>query len=234
MTSETNRISSAPPACHVPYTFTNVELLARALTHKSFHNEQNHCPVGDNERLEFLGDAVVGLALSDELMRRYPRASEGDLSKWRASLVNEASLADLAEKWRLGDSLRLGRGEVQSQGTKKPRILASAFEAMVGAIYLDAGYERTRVLLLEAFQEKLSVEFENAFGDLDYKTRLQEVTQHRFRLVPRYEVLQETGPDHDKMFLIEVRLGDKGLAQGRGRSKKQAAQEAAKKALEAL
>lgn len=233
MTSEIRNILKNLSDLNLPYQFKSQDLLQQAFTHKSYDNEQS-TSLGNNERLEFLGDAVVGLILSRELMSKYPEANEGDLSKWRASLVNENSLFELALEWKLGDFLRLGRGEVQSLGHQKPRIMASCFEAVVGAIFIDGGYDAVEPIVLEVFAKKLTTEFQVNFGDFDFKTRLQEKTQEKFKVTPSYIVKAETGPDHDKSFEVAVVVGDRELATGIGRSKKQAAQEAARKAMENL
>lgn len=225
------------------HTFDRPELLVQALTHKSFRNEQPAQANGDNERLEFLGDAVLELALSDLLMARFSVDQEGSLSKKRASLVNEEQLATLARSIGVDGCLRLGKGERQSGGLQKPRILASAFEAVLGAIFLDQGYPASHATVERLFTPLLAT-FENGAADFarDYKTRLQEYAQEKFRLTPTYHLEQENGPDHEKVFEISVRLevggGGSGqarvLAAARGRSKKGAEQEAARLALVSL
>ncbi len=213
--------------------FKNPALLQQAFTHKSFHNENSKDSVGDNERLEFLGDAVLDLVLSDHLYHTHPDMSEGELSKIRASLVNETALAEVANDMGLGVQLKLGRGETQSGGATKPRLLASGFEALVGALYLDQGYEAVKVFLLEKFAPKMAALDQQIHYRSDYKTRLQEKLQELHRRTPAYELVKEEGPDHDKVFTVKIVLDQKVLGSGTGKSKKQAEQEAARVALEA-
>jgi ribonuclease-3 len=218
------------------HTMSRPELLALALTHKSFANEQagGSTTVGmDNERLEFLGDAVLDLALSAELMSRFGQDPEGALSKKRASLVNEETLSRLALELKLDTLLRLGRGEAKTGGLQKPRILASSLEAIFGALFLDGGYEAaaraTRRLFATRIEEIAgsSIDFRD-----DYKTRLQERVQEAHRATPTYKVESEAGPDHDKVFDVSVQVNDQVLGLGTGRSKKAAEQDAARQALE--
>jgi ribonuclease III len=184
-----------------------------------------------NETLEFLGDAVLDLAISDLLMRRFPDKSEGDLSKMRAALVNSASLAEKAERLNLGEALRIGKGEDRSGGRKKRSILAGAFEAVVGAVYWDGGYEPARSVIERNFEREFG---ERKLGHEDYKTRLQEISQMLFHEPPVYKLVGETGPDHEKRFVTEIFVGGKMLGRGQGRSKKQSEQEAAGMALDGL
>jgi len=187
----------------------------------------------DNERLEFLGDAVLTLCVSDMLMKKFPDCAEGDLSKIRSSIVNEKPLARLAGELRLGDYLLLGRGEDISGGRMKSSLLANALEAIIAAVYCDRGFDaacdfvdRHFMPLLDAGTVKILYQ--------DYKTSLQEISQNRFRVIPRYSVLREFGPDHDKVFQIRVSVGDIVSAAALGRNKKEAEQRAARKALEAI
>ncbi len=216
------------------YQFKDQQLLLQAFTHRSFHNEQGaQTPSGHNERLEFLGDAVLDLGLSDLLMRQLASSPEGDLSKIRASLVNERVLSELALEYGIDQRLRLGRGEAQSGGAQKPRLLSSAFEAYVGALYLDGGFDMAMKFIEESFSSRLQkIDPYQSFSE-DYKTRLQELAQQSFRQTPTYELKSEEGPAHDRLFSVVVSLQGQGLASGQGRSKKQAEQEAARKALEA-
>jgi ribonuclease-3 len=208
------------------HRFARPEQLEVALTHRSFGEGEN------NERLEFLGDAVLALAMSDLLMVRFPEAREGDLSKMRASLVNAEVLARKARELDLGCWLRLGKGETKSGGQDKPSILASAYEALLGAIYLDGGYERARAVVETHFTadvlEHLTV------GLRDYKTELQELTQRLFRETPAYTLVEESGPDHEKRFVSEIVIAGRACGRGLGRSKKTAEQAAAMQALAAL
>ena len=203
-----------------------------ALTHKSFVNE--HRDEGaDNERLEFLGDAVVDLVVSHRLMERFPDADEGELSKLRALLVNEDSLARVARQLGLGDLLRMGRGEEMTGGRDKSSVLADALEAVLGAVYLSAGLQGALSVVDRLFGELLEGVAEGKSGE-DWKTRLQELVQTRSRLSPRYRVVSEQGPDHSKTFEVEVTVGTELFARARGRSKKEAEQAAARETLTML
>ncbi len=197
----------------------------RCLTHVSYSYDRTP---GHNEVLEFLGDAVLDLAVSDLLMRQFPEKSEGDLSRMRAALVNSSVLAGKAMAINFGPLLRLGKGEERSGGRHKESILAGAFEALLGAVYLDGGYEAARHLVERYFAPDVK---EKTLGQQDYKTRLQEISQMLFREPPVYRVVSEIGPDHAKSFVTEIAVGGKVLGKGEGRSKKQSEQEAAKKAL---
>ena len=207
------------------YKFKDPSLLVRCLTHVSYSYDRTP---GHNEVLEFLGDAVLDLAVSDLLMRQFPEKSEGDLSRMRAALVNSSVLAGKAMAINFGPLLRLGKGEERSGGRHKESILAGAFEALLGAVYLDGGYEAARHLVERYFAPDVK---EKTLGQQDYKTRLQEISQMLFREPPVYRVVSEIGPDHAKSFVTEIAVGGKVLGKGEGRSKKQSEQEAAKKAL---
>jgi ribonuclease-3 len=209
------------------HRFVRAEHLALALTHRSV-GEGAH-----NETLEFLGDAVLSLAISDLLMRQFPTAREGDLSKMRASLVNAERLAAKARAVDLGRWLRLGKGEERSGGRAKEKILAAAYEAVLGAIYVDGGYEAARRVVERQFAAELEPEIAVP-GHRDYKTRLQEFTQRRFRATPVYTLTSEHGPDHDKEFVVELAVEGRVVGRGVGRSKKLAEQAAAMQALDAL
>lgn len=218
------------------YRFTNPSFLIEALTHKSYVNERRDSGRKHNERLEFLGDAVLSLIISDYLARRYPELSEGALSKLKAKLVSEAPLANAARRLDLGARLQLGRGEERSNGRGKASLLADAFEAIIAAVYLDGGFEASRNFTIEVLTDELrqiDVLQKKPGGD-DYKTRLQEWCQKRYGLLPRYVIVRETGPDHQKLFEVEVQTNDRVLGSGRGHSKKEAEQEAAQRALERL
>jgi ribonuclease III len=210
------------------YAFSDTSLLARALTHVSYNRSKS---AGHNEVLEFLGDAVLGLAISDLLIRSFPEKSEGDLSRMRAALVNSSALAEKAARLGLGSSLRLGKGEERSGGRDKPSILAGAFEALLGAVYRDGGYDAARRMIEKYFGADTK---ENKLSQQDYKTRLQEISQMLFRAPPSYRLVSESGPDHDKFFVTEIAMGGKVLGKGRGKTKKQAEQEAAREALAEL
>ena len=218
------------------YNFTNAALLELALTHKSFANEAlagGSTPTDDNERLEFLGDAVLDLALSEILMKKFPTDSEGSLSKKRASLVNEEALANVARELGLDQHVKLGKGEIKTGGLQKPRILASSLEALIGAIFQDSGFILVSNVVESLFANQLQTLGETDFSS-DFKTRLQERAQDIKRLTPTYRIESQSGPDHDKTFTVVVELGDQALATGSGKSKKAAEQNAAQKALEML
>jgi ribonuclease-3 len=185
-----------------------------------------------NERLEFLGDAVLGLVVTDHLFRTYPGLPEGELAKVRASVVNSEALAEVAAGLRLGDALLLGKGEDASGGREKPSILADAMEAVIGAVYLDGGWAAAARLVMSLLGERIE-DAAAGPGGQDYKTRLQELAARRFEQLPRYEVVDD-GPDHAKRFFATVSVGGAARGRGEGRSKKQAEQGAARRAWEAL
>lgn len=215
------------------WRFTDKGLLDRALTHRSFANENNASCNGDNERMEFLGDAVLQLIISDMLIRRFPDYTEGQLSKLRASVVNEQPLAVLSRKFGIGDYLLLGKGEETSGGRMKPSLLANALESIISAMFIDRGFEPAAAFLSGIF-EPLIVEGNADDACLDYKTSLQELSMGVFKTAPRYSVLSETGPDHDKLFEMALFIGDRLVATGVGRSKKEAEKQAARTGLELL
>jgi ribonuclease-3 len=216
------------------YQFIDPSLLDEALTHKSYVNERRSTNARHNERLEFLGDAVLSLIVSEYLAVRYTWLSEGALSKLKAKLVSEPCLAGAARRLGIGAHLRLGRGEELSKGREKTSLLADALEAVIAAVYLDGGLEAGRAFTLETLAEELrQIEsLETSPGEDDYKTRFQEWCQKRYELLPRYVIVRESGPDHHKLFEVEVLVGDKVFGTGRGRSKKEAEQVAAQQALE--
>lgn len=218
---------------HLSCRFKDISLLDNALTHRSFVNEKAGIDCRDNERLEFLGDAVLGLCISDMLMQEFPDYTEGQLSKLRASVVNEQSLAELAGRFSVGDYLLLGKGEEISGGREKNSLLANTFEAIIAAIYLDCGFNETLLIVRRLFSPLI----EEGAQELiyrDYKTIVQELAQNRFRETPHYTLIGEYGPDHDKIFEMELTLGGIIATIGLGKSKKEAEQAAAKKALEML
>lgn len=220
------------------HRFRSVDLLHQALVHRSYAHERSETGGGDNERLEFLGDAVLSLIISHMLLMKFPQADEGNLSRMRASLVNESRLAAIAADLGLGHLMRLGKGEEMSGGRAKPSILADAVEALLGAVYLDGGLDAAFRVVRRFFEEKLeqvaAEEDPLRRLDKDFKTQLQEATQAKKRLVPQYDVEREEGPDHDKIFYVSVSLEGRVLARGMGKSKKAAEQDAARKALAAL
>ena len=185
-----------------------------------------------NERLEFLGDAVLGLVVTDHIFRTYPDLPEGELAKVRAAVVNASALADLADELALGKALHLGKGEDASGGREKPSILADAMEAVIGAVYLDGGYDAARDLVMLLLGERIE-EAAAGPGGQDFKTRLQELAARRFDQLPNYSV-EDEGPDHAKRFFASVTIGGEPRGSGEGRSKKQAEQAAARVAWEAL
>lgn len=214
------------------YQFNDNSLLEEALRHSSFVNEQPDDLLKDNERLEFLGDAVLNLVVGHLLMKRYPEIDEGALSKMRSNLVNESKLADISRTLDIGMSISLGKGEVQSNGFNKPSILADTLEALLAAIYLDGGYDKAFIIIQRLFQKHLET-LETLTITYDYKSQLQEFAQLHKTQMPRYTIIQEIGPDHDKTFTVKLTIGTTST-EGIGKNKKAAEQDAAKKALEVL
>lgn len=212
-------------------TFSRPELAVTALTHKSWVNEHRGEGFQDNERLEFLGDAVLNLAVGHRLMERFPQMKEGELTPLRARIVNEEGLSRIARQLVLGELLQLGRGEELSGGRDKTSLLANALEAVFAAVYLGSGLEPVMGLVDRHFSEALDG-VAQALSPQDYKTKLQESAQERLKLTPRYQIVSETGPDHEKIFEVEVALGADVYARASGRSKKDAEQVAARRALE--
>jgi len=210
--------------------FSDLSLLERAMSHRSWCAETTGA--SSNERLEFLGDAVLGLVVTDHLFRSYPTQPEGELAKVRASVVNSETLAELAASLDLGDALLLGKGEDASGGREKPSILADAMEAVIGAVYLDGGWAAAAALVMRLLGERIE-EAAAGPGGQDYKTRLQELAARRFEQLPQYEVLDD-GPDHAKRFFASVTVAGEVRGRGEGRSKKQAEQGAARQAWENL
>ncbi len=212
------------------YTFRDPVLLEQALRHASWCNEQGKDAgrLEDNQRLEFLGDAVLSLTVSQRLMARFPEAHEGDLSVTRAQVVSEDGLSEVARQLGFGNHLLLGRGEEKSGGRDKPKILADAFEAIVAAVYLDGGFQAAWDLVERLLTDRINAaEIKNFY---DFKTRLQETAQARLKATPTYRVVQELGPDHDKRFVVAVTIGTEEWARAVGRSKKEAEQMAAAEA----
>jgi ribonuclease-3 len=211
------------------YSFENRKFLWDALIHKSYANERKLPDTVANERLEFLGDAVLELVVSQAIMERFPNYSEGELSKLRASIVNEHNLARLARRLRLGEFLFLGKGEARSGGREKASILADAYEAVLAAVYLDGELPAAELVGRAHFQsifKKIQVEG----YDHDFKTLLQERCQAVFKVTPEYRVVEATGPDHQKEFTVALSIAGKPWAEGRGRTKKEAEQRAAAQA----
>ena len=214
----------------IGYRFQRRELLTRALTHKSYSHEARNENAQDNETFEFLGDSVLGFVIGDVLFKRFPTLDEGALSKMKAYLVSATSLAEKARTFGMGDVIYLGVGEEKSGGRKKESLLANLFEAMIAAVYLDGGLQSARELIERSFAKDIeSIDADDLLFK-DYKTALQELAQGQGLPLPEYNVVQEVGPDHDKRFVVEVKVGNL-LAQGEGSSKKEAQQQAAKHAL---
>jgi ribonuclease III len=214
------------------YRFINLDYLSEAFRHSSYVNESPDGDIRDNERLEFLGDAVLNLIVGHLLMVKHPHLREGDLSRMRAKLVNEQELAAIARGLHLGECLQLGKGEALTNGQEKPSILANALEAVTAAIYLDGGFAAAFEVLSALFLTHLT-SVSDATVLLDYKSRLQEFIQLKKRITPQYRLIDETGPDHDKTFRTQISIGDI-VAVGEGKSKKAAEQEAAKNILKLL
>jgi ribonuclease III len=212
------------------HRFGDRALLLRALTHRSYSHEAREQGVADNETLEFLGDAVLGFVIGDQIFRRFPELDEGSLSKMKAYLVSARSLAQKAQALEMGRVFLLGVGEERSGGRRKDSLLANLYEAVVAAVYLDGGIDAAADFILRTFEEDLSSISEDDLMFHDYKTALQEIAQGRGWPLPEYRVIDETGPDHDKRFVVEVRTGD-CTARGTCTSKKEAQQQAAREAL---
>ena len=215
----------------IGYTFKEAELLERSLTHKSYANE-NRVPY-HNERMEFLGDAVLSLFISEYLMKTCPDSTEGDLSRIRAAVVSEPALAAISREIGLGDYLLLGKGEDQTGGRNKDSLLSDCLEALIAAVYLDAGKDAAESLVIRLFEEVIK-KTSTSGGSLDYKTELQELCQEQLKQLPEYRIVSETGPDHQKQFEMEVWIKGQLSGRGTGKSKKEAEQRAAREALEKL
>ncbi|MDU4959947.1 MAG: ribonuclease III [Sporomusaceae bacterium] len=213
--------------------FVNLDLLHQALIHTSYVNESKKCRYGDNERLEFLGDAVLDVVISDYLFRRFPGMPEGDLTKARATLVCEHTLAPQAAALGLGRHLLLGRGEDASGGRERPSILADAFEAVIGAVYIDGGFAAAQEFILRQFAGQLR-EIDSGHYNHDFKTLLQENVQRHNAGKVHYELIAAQGPDHDKHFQVSVWINETMMGLGAGKTKKEAEQHAARQALEKL
>ena len=215
------------------YQFRDSQLLLRALTHSS-HAHESPASTGDNEQLEFLGDAILGFLISDFLFRANPDLSEGQLSKLKGFFVSSANLVKFAEQLRLGEYLHLGRGEEKTGGRGKQALLVDAFEAILGAMYLDGGLDSVRKLTLRLFEPQIEDVGFPAGAVPDFKTALQEDLQRRHMIRADYVVTSETGPDHQKLFAVDVIVEGRAIASGRGLTKKAAEQAAARQALQAV
>ncbi len=212
------------------HTFHSKTLLETAFTHRSYLNENRGNGREHNERLEFLGDAVLELVVTDFLYAKYPDKPEGDLTAYRAALVNTNSISDAATKLGMNEFLLLSRGEAKDTGRARQIILANAFEAVIGAVYLDAGYDAARKFIADQLFYKTDEVVEKRLWQ-DAKSRFQEIAQDRVGVTPRYEVVSQSGPDHDKRFVTGVYLNNDRIATGEGRSKQDAEQAAAENAL---
>lgn len=213
------------------HTFKDLDLLLRALTHPSYANEEPSAR--HNQRMEFLGDSVLGLAITTELFERFPQRSEGQLSRLRSALVREETLVVRAEAIKLGPCLRLGRGERKSGGRFKHSLLADAYEAVLAAVYLDADFEAAHKVIVRGFEETFQ-QIASGNHSRDFKTRLQELIQSRTDARPRYSIVSSDGPPHARRFTAQVTVDDDVLGEGQGMSKKAAQQDAARRALEGL
>lgn len=212
------------------FKFNNADLLIQALTHRSYLNEKPDSKVGHNERLEFLGDAVLELVVTEELYTKFPEKPEGELTSFRAALVNSKMLSDVSVELGVNEFMRLSRGEAKDTGRARQYILANAFESLVGAMYLDQGYEQVSKFIHSFILNRLEEVLDKKLYK-DPKSLFQEEAQERSGLTPTYEVLDEWGPDHDKHFVIGVFLGTEKVAEGEGPSKQTAQEEAARAAL---
>jgi len=227
-----------PPTDHtelqhiLQYTFQNTGFLDESLRHSSYVNEQVQADIRDNERFEFLGDAVLNLIVGDILMQRYPACNEGDLSRMRANLVNESQLAAIARTIKLGAYLQLGKGEIQTNGREKNSILAGAFEALVAALYKDGGFKAAYKIIDHHFSALID-SMKTTVANHDYKSQIQELVQVKHGEMPVYSVIHESGPDHNKTFRVQLTLQDL-QTEGAGKSKKMAEQDAARNAFEIL
>ena len=217
---------------NIGYTFRDKDLLQAALTHTTYVNEHKESVVGDNQRLEFLGDSIVNAVVAAKLFARFPDDKEGSLTKKRAEIISESALSRIARHIDLGVYLNLGRGEDMDCGREKPSVLADAYEALVGAVFLDSSYNTASAVV--------GKHFESAFGSLDnisitdFKSTLLEFCQAEYKCLPRIVVVDEVGPEHEKEFTINIYLSGRIVGQGRGKNKKQAAQMACKEALRLL
>ncbi|OGG51642.1 ribonuclease III [Candidatus Kaiserbacteria bacterium RIFCSPHIGHO2_02_FULL_54_11b] len=216
----------------ISHHFKEKRFLEVAFTHRSYLNENRAPGREHNERLEFLGDAVLELVVTEFLYAKYPEKPEGDLTSYRAALVNTQSISDAASKLGMNDYLLLSRGESRDQGRARQIILANAFEALIGALYLDSGYDVAQKFIADQLFHKTEEVVEKRLWQ-DAKSRLQEIAQEKHSITPTYQVVSQTGPDHDKVFLVGAFIGQEKIATGEGRSKQEAEQDAAQKALAA-
>ncbi|AAX17204.1 ribonuclease III [Borrelia hermsii] len=212
--------------------FNDIDLLNMSLSHSSYANEFDQ-KYANNERLEFLGDSVLNLIITDYLYKFYPEKSEGELSKARSYIVSEESLSSIARELNLGNYILLGRGEENNDGRNKKGIIADAIEAFVGALYLDGGFLKASAFVVELFEVHIRLMFNR--GDFkDYKSLLQEYVQKKYKISPNYRLAKELGPDHNKIFCVELYVNDKFISNGKGKSKKEAEMIAAEMALKTI
>ena len=212
------------------YKYNDGNNLLLAMTHSSYANENKHERLNSNERLEFLGDAVLNIIISDFIYKNYTSLPEGELTKARASIVCEPALAKCATTLELGKYLMLGKGEEYTGGRTRISILSDAFEAVIGSIYIDGGMEKAREFVLFIMKDTITSSV-NGASFIDYKTQLQEVIQKTGDQKIQYEIVEEKGPDHNKLFIVQVKVSDRVMGAGEGKSKKEAEQNAASKAL---
>ena len=216
----------------IGYVFKDKRLLAQAFTHRSYLNENRAAGLDHNERLEFLGDAVLELAVTKFLYTKYPEKPEGELTAYRAALVNTQSISEAGTKLGINEYLLLSRGEAKDTGRERQIILANAFEALIGAIYLDGDYGAAQKFIADQLFEKTDEVVEKGLWQ-DAKSRLQEIAQELSGITPKYELLNQSGPDHNKQFVVGAYIGSEKIATGEGHSKQEAEQDAAQKALAA-
>ena len=217
---------------HIGVEFKDLNLLRMACTHRSYLNENRGAGLEHNERLEFLGDAVLELVVTEFLFAKYPEKPEGDLTAYRAALVNTQSISDAAQTLGMNEFLLLSRGEAKDTGRARMIILANAFEALIGALYLDAGYDVAKDFIAKQLFHKTDEVVAKRLWQ-DAKSRLQELSQEKTGITPSYQMLDQSGPDHDKQFVVGAFIGQEKIASGEGRSKQEAEQDAAQKALAA-
>lgn len=213
------------------YYFKEKNLIHNALTHSSYINESKNLYTMNNERLEFLGDAVLELIISELLYNKYPRLAEGELTKMRAKIVCSNSLSERALELNIGNSLMMGKGEEIQGGRKRKSVLANALEAIIGAVYLDSGLENTRDFVITQLSS-IIINVDNGNVSKDYKTILQEMVQSEKNKELYYKLIKEEGPDHNKVFYVDVIINNKKVGSGKGRNKKEAEQDAAREAIE--
>ena len=212
--------------------FKNLDLLQEAMTHRSYLNEHRSYKLDHNERLEFLGDAVLELVVTEYLFKNYPKTPEGEMTNWRAALVNGEMLSGISKRLGVEEYLMMSKGEAKDTGRARQYLLANAFEAITGAIYLDQGYEKAKEFIMKNVIVELPEILEKK-SYMDPKSRFQERAQEKVGITPSYRVISEEGPDHDKVFVVGVFLDKEKVAEGEGRSKQEAQRQAAEKALEA-